>query len=160
MSRLSALSAQLSLSRKCGTFIARSLDRNVQVEAFAFKRENPDRFPYPNIRLLPRSNFRWARRIWYQQILRSPQLALPSECSAFQEFVRLYQIRLLHIYFGNNGVFWLPLFPNREIPIIVSFHGADVAVGFSTTAGKRRLQQVFAAADLLLARSDSIPESR
>jgi colanic acid/amylovoran biosynthesis glycosyltransferase len=133
--------------------------KRVQVEAFAFKRENPDRFPYPNIRLLPRSNFRWARRIWYQQILGSPQLALPSECSAFRKFVRLYRIRLLHIYFGNNGVFWLPLFPNREIPIIVSFHGADVAVGFGTPAGKRRLQQVFAAADLLLARSDSIRES-
>ena len=25
--------------------------KRVQVEAFAFKRENPDRFPYPHIRL-------------------------------------------------------------------------------------------------------------
>jgi colanic acid/amylovoran biosynthesis glycosyltransferase len=133
--------------------------KRVKIHAFAFKRENSDRFPYSLVHLLDRSKLRWARRIWQKQILHSPQLALPSECSSFSKLVRANDISLLHIYFGNNGVFWLPLFPNREIPIIVSFHGADVAVGFSTPAGKRRLQQVFAAADLLLARSDSIRES-
>jgi len=133
--------------------------KRVKIHAFAFKRENSDRFPYSLVHLLDRSKLRWARRIWQRQILHSPQLALPSECSSFSKLVRANDISLLHIYFGNNGVFWLPLFPNREIPIIVSFHGADVAVGFSTPAGKRRLQQVFAAADLLLARSDSLRES-
>ena len=133
--------------------------KRVKVHAFAFKRENSDRFPYSNIHLLGRSKLRWARRIWQKQLLRSPQLALPSECSAFSKMVRANDIRLLHIYFGNNGVFWLPLFRRRAIPIIVSFHGADVAVGFSTPPGQRRLQQVFEAADLLLARSHSIGQS-
>ena len=133
--------------------------KRVQVEAFAFKRENPDRFPFTRIHLAPRSNLRWARRIWYQQILHSPQLALPSECAGFARLARTSGIRLLHIYFGNNGVFWLPLFRNREFPIIVSFHGADVAVGFNTPGGRRRLRQVFTEADLLLARSDSIRAS-
>ena len=133
--------------------------KRVQIEAFAFKRENPDRFPFARIHLTPRSNFRWARRIWYQQILHSPQVALPSESAAFARLARVRQIRLLHIYFGNNGVFWLPLLRNREFPVIVSFHGADVAVGFNTTGGQRRLRQVFTDADLLLARSDSIRAS-
>ena len=133
--------------------------KRVKIHAFAFKRENPDRFPYPDIHLLGRSKLRWARRIWQKQILRSPQLALPSECSGFLKSIRAYNIRVLHIYFGNNGVFWLPLFRRHAIPIIVSFHGADVAVGFKTPAGQRRLQQVFDAADLLLARSDSIRRS-
>jgi colanic acid/amylovoran biosynthesis glycosyltransferase len=128
----------------------------VKIHAFAFKRENSDRFPYPDLHLLGRSNLRWARRIWYQQILHSPQLALPSECSNFRHLIRDHKIRLLHIYFGNNGVFWLPLFRRRETPMIVSFHGADVAVGFNTPRGRRRLQQVFAEADLVLARSNSI----
>jgi colanic acid/amylovoran biosynthesis glycosyltransferase len=130
--------------------------KRVEVQAFAFKRENPEQFPYANIRLLARSKLRWARRIWYQQILQSPQLAMPSECSDFRTQVRTHKIELLHIYFGNNGVFWLPLFANKEFPMIVSFHGADVAVGFRAPHGQRRLQQVFTAADLLLARSHSI----
>src|SRR5580704_2340729 len=133
--------------------------KRVRIEAFAFKQENPDRFPFARIHLTPRSNFHWARRIWYQQILHSPQVALPSECAALGKLARGCQIRLLHIYFGNNGVFWLPLLRNREFPIIVSFHGADVAVGFNTPGGQRRLRQVFTEADLLLARSDSIRAS-
>jgi glycosyltransferase involved in cell wall biosynthesis len=133
--------------------------KRVKVHAFAFKRENSDRFPYPLVDLLGRSKLRWARRIWQKQILHSPQLALPSECSAFSKAVRINNISLLHIYFGNNGVFWLPLFRKRTVPIIVSFHGADVAVGFNTPSGQRRLKQVFEAADLLLARSHSIQKS-
>jgi colanic acid/amylovoran biosynthesis glycosyltransferase len=133
--------------------------KRAKIHAFAFKRENSDRFPYSNIHLLGRSKLRWARRIWQKQILRSPQLALPSECTALLKVVRAINIRLLHIYFGNNGVFWLPLLRKRAIPIIVSFHGADVAVGFNTPPGQRRLLQVFEAADLLLARSHSIRQS-
>jgi colanic acid/amylovoran biosynthesis glycosyltransferase len=133
--------------------------KRAKIHAFAFKRENSDRFPYSSIHLLGRSKLRWARRIWQKQILRSPQLALPSECTALLKLVRANNIRLLHIYFGNNGVFWLPLFRKRAIPIIVSFHGADVAVDFNTPPGQRRLQQVFEAADLLLARSQSIRQS-
>jgi colanic acid/amylovoran biosynthesis glycosyltransferase len=133
--------------------------KRVKIHAFAFKRENSDRFPYSLVHLLDRSKLRWARRIWQKQILHSPQLALPSECSSFSKLVRANDISLLHIYFGNNGVFWLPLFRKRGIPIIVSFHGADVAVGFNTPSGQRRLKQVFEAADLLLARSHSIRQS-
>jgi len=133
--------------------------KRVKIHAFAFKRENSDRFPYSLVHLLDRSKLRWARRIWQKQILHSPQLALPSECSSFSKLVRANDISLLHIYFGNNGVFWLPLFRKRAIPIIVSFHGADVAVGFNTPSGQRRLKQVFEAADLLLARSHSIRQS-
>jgi colanic acid/amylovoran biosynthesis glycosyltransferase len=133
--------------------------KRVKIHAFAFKRENSDRFPYSSVHLLRRSGLRWARRIWQKQILHTPQLALPSEYSAFSKLVRAKNISLLHIYFGNNGVFWLPLFNKCSIPIIVSFHGADVAVGFATASGQRRLKQVFEAADLLLARSDSIRQS-
>ena len=133
--------------------------KRAEIHAFAFKRENSDRFPYSNVHLVRRSKLRWARRIWQKQILRSPQLAVPAECAAFSKLLRAYNISLLHIYFGNNGVFWLPLLRSRAIPIIVSFHGADVAVGFNTSAGQRRLHQVFEEADLLLARSQSIQQS-
>jgi colanic acid/amylovoran biosynthesis glycosyltransferase len=131
----------------------------VRVHVFAFKRENPGRFPCDDVDLLPRSSLRWARRIWYQQILHSPQMALPEECAAFHRALKARAVRLLHIYFGNNGVFWLPLLHRRNIPAIVSFHGADVAVGFNTATGEKRLRELFAIADLLLARSSSLREA-
>jgi colanic acid/amylovoran biosynthesis glycosyltransferase len=131
----------------------------VRVHVFAFKRENPGRFPCDDLDLLPRSTLRWARRIWYKQILHSPQMALPGECAALQSALKARAAQLLHIYFGNNGVFWLPLLHRRKIPAIVSFHGADVAVGFDTATGEKRLRELFASAELLLARSNSLREA-
>jgi colanic acid/amylovoran biosynthesis glycosyltransferase len=131
----------------------------MRVHVFAFKRENPRRFPYNDLDLLPRSSLRWARRIWYRQVLHSPQMALPGECAAFQRALKARATQLLHIYFGNNGVFWLPLLHRRRIPTIVSFHGADVAVGFDTATGEKRLRELFAIADVLLARSNSLREA-
>ena len=133
--------------------------RRVRIHVFAFKRENGDQFPFASIHLLERSGLRWARRIWYNQIVRSPQIAFPSEATAFERALGAFEPKLLHIYFGNNGVFWLPLLRRKTIPIIVSFHGADVTVGFNSDAGQRRLRQVFSAADLLLARSSSLQKS-
>jgi len=52
----------------------------LKITVHAFKRENADRFPYPDLFLVPRSPYRWVRRVWHVQIWHSPQLALPSEC--------------------------------------------------------------------------------
>ncbi|HZC35420.1 MAG TPA: glycosyltransferase [Chthoniobacterales bacterium] len=128
----------------------------VRVAAHAFKRENADRFPYSELSLLPKSPFRWIRRIWYAQILRSPQLALPSECRGLLNSLIAQKSALLHIYFGNNGVFWLPFIRRSPIPVIVSFHGADAQVGLDTPIADLRLREVFQRAALVLSRSESL----
>jgi colanic acid/amylovoran biosynthesis glycosyltransferase len=64
--------------------------------------------------------------------------------------------QLLHIYFGNNGLFWLPLLRRLPVPALVSFHGADVRVNVSSPAAKRLFLELFASCSLVLARSESL----
>jgi colanic acid/amylovoran biosynthesis glycosyltransferase len=63
---------------------------------------------------------------------------------------------LLHIYFGNNGLFWLPFLRDSQVPVVVSFHGADVHVNVHSTAAKRMFRAMFASSALVLARSESL----
>lgn len=130
----------------------------VRIAVHAFKRENADRFPYSELFLLPKSPFRWIRRIWYVQICRGPQLALPSECRGLLNSLIAEKSALLHIYFGNNGIFWLPFIRRSPVPVIVSFHGADAQVGLNTPVADLRLREVFQRAALVLARSESLAE--
>lgn len=67
--------------------------------------------------------------------------------------------RLLHIYFGNNGLFWLPLLRRCPVPSIVSFHGADVHVNVASQAARRLFLDLFASCTLVLARSESLAAS-
>ncbi len=130
----------------------------VRIAVHAFKRESADRFPYPNLILIPKSPCRWVRRIWHVQICHSPQLALPSECRGLLHSLIKQKSDLVHIYFGNNGIFWLPFIRRSPVPVIVSFHGADVQVGLNSPVAGLRLREHFQRAALVLARSASLAE--
>jgi colanic acid/amylovoran biosynthesis glycosyltransferase len=65
----------------------------------------------------------------------------------------------LHIYFGNNGLFWLPFLHHSSVPIVVSFHGADVRVNVDSRAARRLFSDLFVSCTLVLARSESIASS-
>ena len=121
-----------------------------------FKRENADQFPFAPIRLVRRSPLRWWRRIWSGQIRKIPQRAYPAEVSSLGFLVAADRCQLLHIYFGNNGLFWLPFLRRCEVPAIVSFHGADVQVNVDSPAARRMFQDLFASCALVLARSESL----
>jgi glycosyltransferase involved in cell wall biosynthesis len=129
--------------------------RRVSPVVLAFKRENSDRFPFPNIRLVRRSRLRWLRRVWNVQIRKTPQQAYRGELNSLRNLLSAERCELLHIYFGNNGVFWLPLLRQSPIPVIVSFHGADVHVKVDNAA-KRLLAEVFDLSAAILARSNSL----
>ena len=102
-----------------------------------FKRENSGRFPFEAVRLLRRSHLRWLRRIWSVQIRKVPPRAYPGEVRSIRTLLAEDHCKLLHIYFGNNGLFWLPLLNRSPVPTIVSFHGADVGVNVDSSAAKR-----------------------
>jgi len=63
---------------------------------------------------------------------------------------------VLHIYFGNNGVFWLPLLRRSPVPVIVSFHGADTGINVGSGTARRLLAEVFDLCPIILARSNSL----
>jgi len=130
--------------------------RKVAPVALTFKRENADRFPFEPIRFVRRSSLRWLRRIWSVQLRKIPQQADPGEVSSMEVLLTADRCQLLHIYFGNNGLFWLPLLRRCRLPVIVSFHGADVQVNVASPAAKRLFHDLFASCALVLARSESL----
>ncbi len=130
--------------------------KRVSPVVLTFKRENADRFPFQPIRLVRRSSFRWWRRIWSLQIRKIPQRAYPAEVSSIAFRMAADRCQLLHIYFGNNGLFWLPLLRRCEVPAVVSFHGADVQVDVDSPAARRMFRNLFACCSLVLARSESL----
>jgi hypothetical protein len=81
-----------------------------------FKRENSGRFPFEAVRLLHRSHLRWLRRIWSVQIRKVPPRAYPGEVRSIRTLLAEEHCKLLHIYFGNNGLFWLPLLNRSPVP--------------------------------------------
>jgi colanic acid/amylovoran biosynthesis glycosyltransferase len=130
--------------------------RRVSPVVLAFKRENPDRFPFPNIRLVKRSRLRWLRRVWNVQIRKTPQQAYRTELNSIRRLLSAEGCELLHIYFGNNGVFWLPLLRQSPVPVIVSFHGADVHTKVGSKTARRMLAELFDRSAGILARSKSL----
>jgi len=124
-----------------------------------FKRENADRFPFSPVRLLDRSSLRWLRRIIDVQIRDIPPQAYADEVRSLRLKLAADRCELLHIYFGNNGLFWLPFLRRRQLPVVVSFHGADVHVNVHSKAAKRMFRTMFASCALVLSRSGSLASS-
>src|SRR5260370_3873225 len=125
----------------------------------SFKRENSGCFPFDAVRLVRRSHLRWLRRIWSAQIRKIPSRAYPGEVRSIRTLLAENHCKLLHIYFGNNGLFWLPLLHRCPVPTVVSFHGADVRVNVGSPAAQRLFLELFASCTLVLARSESLASS-
>jgi colanic acid/amylovoran biosynthesis glycosyltransferase len=130
--------------------------KEVTPTVFTFKRENVAQFPFEPIRFLRRSPLRWLRRIWNVQLRKIPPHAYRDEVNAMRLLLTTERSQLLHIYFGNNGLFWLPFLRNCQLPAVVSFHGADVQVNVDSPAAKRLLKDLFAVCALVMARSESL----
>jgi glycosyltransferase involved in cell wall biosynthesis len=133
--------------------------KRVAPVVLTFKRENADRFPFEPVRFVQRSSLRWLRRIWNVQIRKIPQQAYPDEVRSMGVTLTADRCRLLHIYFGNNGLFWLPLLRRSQVPAVVSFHGADVQVNVDTAVARRLFKDLFTSCALVLARSESLASS-
>jgi colanic acid/amylovoran biosynthesis glycosyltransferase len=130
--------------------------KEVTPTVLTFKRENAEQFPFEPIRFLHRSPLRWLRRIWNIQIRKIPPQAYRDEVNSMRLLLTAERIQMLHIYFGNNGLFWLPFLRNCQLPAVVSFHGADVQVNVDSPAAKRLLKELFTACALVMARSESL----
>jgi colanic acid/amylovoran biosynthesis glycosyltransferase len=130
--------------------------RKVAPVILTFKRENSGQFPFEPVRFVHRSSLRSLRRIWNVQIRKTPQQAYREEVDSMKALLTAERCQLLHIYFGNNGLFWLPFLRKSTVPAVVSFHGADVQVNVDSPAAKRLLKDLFASCVLVLARSESL----
>jgi len=125
---------------------------------FAQKRENTARFPFEPLTLLPKPSSHWLRRIWQKQILKHPIQIYQWEAERIASELRRVKADILHIYFGHIGVHLLPLIEICPVPVVLSFHGADVRVDMESSAHRKAMQQVLSKVNLVLARSESLME--
>lgn len=123
---------------------------------FTQRQENADRFPFQDVRMVPRGGAKWLRRLWQRQICRQPVTLSGDETRRLAAAVSLADARVLHVYFGHIAVQLLPLLSRLQIPAVVSFHGADVLVDLDRPKYRRMALEMLSRARLVLARSESL----
>jgi len=124
---------------------------------FCQKRENAERFPFPEVKVLPKPRTHQLRRFWQKSVLGHPIMIYRSEALRFRDALNEAEAKIVHIYFGHIGVHLLPFLElNDRPPAIVSFHGADAQIDLDRPAFRAAMQKVFKHASCLLVRSESL----
>lgn len=131
--------------------------RRWDARVLTHSRENEALFPWPTkkLRVLPKHPLRFARRVWYRHI-KGRALIPPSRREVIELLYQIlrFEAHVVHVYFGHQAVRWLPMIKACPRPVVVSFHGADAAVGVTP----EELREVFYYARLVLARSEALLE--
>ena len=122
----------------------------------AQKREQPERFPFEAVQLVPKPATHFLRRFWFRQVRDRPWQISDAELHELLRVLSRIDARVLHIYFGQIAVHLLPLIRTWENPSIVSFHGADVTVDMNKPTYREATRQMLVAVKLVLVRSESL----
>jgi glycosyltransferase involved in cell wall biosynthesis len=92
-----------------------------EADVFAWGRRNSDRFPFPRVHT-PDSFVDGSRYL------------ATAQSAAFERVFQARQPRLVHAHFGTSTVRALPYAHRYRVPLVVTFHGYDVAL----LAGRNR----------------------
>jgi glycosyltransferase involved in cell wall biosynthesis len=130
--------------------------QRVSPAVIAQKRENPGRFPFEEIDIVPKPALHFLRRFWFRQLRDKPWQISVSELRALMNILERRNARLLHVYFGQIAVHLLPLIRAWKNSSIVSFHGADVMVDMNKPPYREATRQMLDAVKLVLVRSESL----
>lgn len=162
----------------CGTYLKPEMQsiyrqitglQRVRTTVYAQWLENQEMFPFDDITLLTKLHHRargnFILRFWYKHVVK--KWPPPRQINKFigpchpwnlVELLERDQPDLVHVYYGHKAVGFLPMLRDWGGPWIVSFHGVDVAKHMEEPDYTRKLREVFAEAQLVLARSESLQE--
>jgi glycosyltransferase involved in cell wall biosynthesis len=118
--------------------------------------QNPERFPFRDIEVIPTPRMNLLRHGWLKFVERRPPIVYRGEYQMLSSLLGRRSADLMHIYFGHTGVHLLPFIAQWNKPCVVSFHGADVAVKQDIANYPAKLRRLFGAVPLVLARSQSL----
>ena len=133
--------------------------RRVRPVVVAQKRENADRFPFQDIRVVEKPALHFLRRIWFKQIVDRPWEISPAEVRAIERALTENDAQLLHVYFGHIAVLLRPLIRQWQRPSVVSFHGADVLVDMQKPPYRRATEEMLSLVRRVLVRSESLRQA-
>jgi len=120
--------------------------------------QNAERFPFTDIELIPKPRINPLRHGWLKFVQRRPPIVYRGEYQMLASLLERRGADLMHIYFGHTGVHLLPFIRRWNKPCIVSFHGADVALKRDIRDYEAKLQELFQAVPLILARCQSLAD--
>ncbi|MGI9087541.1 MAG: glycosyltransferase, partial [Chthoniobacterales bacterium] len=122
------------------------------------KLQNRERFPFRDVELIPEPHTNPFRHGWLKFVERRPPIVYRGEYQMLAKLLERRGADLMHIYFGHTGVHLLPFIERWDKPCVVSFHGADVALKRDIRDYGSKLQDLFEAVPLVLARCQSLAD--
>src|SRR3989449_2292863 len=130
------------------------------VKTFVMTKEvqNPERFPFRDIEIIPKQRMNLLRHGWLKFVKRRPPVIYRGEYQLLASLLERRGADLMHIYFGHTGVHLLPFIEQWNKPCVVSFHGADVAVKEDIAHYPAKLRRLFEVVPLVFARSQSLAD--
>jgi colanic acid/amylovoran biosynthesis glycosyltransferase len=130
------------------------------VDTFVVTKEvqNAQRFPFPDIEVIPKRRSNLLVHGWLKFVARRPPIVYRGEYQTLDSLLARHGADLMHIYFGHTGVHLLPFIEQWDKPCVVSFHGADVAIKEDIKDYPAKLRRLFDAVPLLFARSQSLAD--
>ena len=130
------------------------------VDTFVVTKEvqNAERFPFPDVEVIPKRRTNLLVHGWLKFVERRPPIVYRGEYQTLDSLLERHGADLMHIYFGHTGVHLLPFIKQWDKPCVVSFHGADVAHKQDIKDYPAKLRRLFDAVTLVLARSQSLAE--
>ncbi|MFL6583089.1 MAG: glycosyltransferase [Chthoniobacterales bacterium] len=120
--------------------------------------QNADRFPFPDIEIIPTPRFNPIRHGWLKFVKRCPPIVYRGEYQMLASLLERRGADMMHIYFGHTGVHLLPFIQQWNKPCVVSFHGADVGLKQEMRDYVPKLRQLFGTVTLVFARSQSLAD--
>jgi colanic acid/amylovoran biosynthesis glycosyltransferase len=133
--------------------------RRVRPVVIAQKRENEERFPFQDARVVKKPAWHFLRRIWFKQIVDRPWQISAAEVREIERVLNKSDSQLLHIYFGHIAVLLRPLIRHWPKRTIVSFHGADVLVDMQKPAHRSGTEEMLSLVRRVLVRSQSLRQA-
>lgn len=128
----------------------------VQPFVVAQKRENPELFPFDQLKIVAKPPTHFLRRFWCRQLCNRPWQISRAELEKLLRALTDNDARLLHIFFGHIAVHLRPLVRTWPKPSIVSFHGADVLVEMEKPAYRQATKEMLDAVRRVFVRSESL----
>ncbi|MFZ4766082.1 MAG: glycosyltransferase [Roseimicrobium sp.] len=161
----------------CGTFLKPEMQSiyrqvtglsRVRTTVYTQARENAEMFPFAPVVTMtklvrPRLRGNFLLRFWFKYVVKQwpPPIVINKEVKPFYPYDLVDLLRrdkpdLVHVYYGHKAVHFYDMLRAWGGPFVVSFHGVDVSKFLDEPNYAETLQQVFAAADLVMARSQSL----
>lgn len=93
------------------------------------------------------------RTVYQKYILRAPPIVYQGFARALRDAVKKFQLRLLHVFYGNEAVKYLPCLELLELPVTVSFHGWDLSDCLNVPEYSSHLSSLFRRINCFMVRS-------